>query len=140
MYDRLVDVPRLLACYRMDALPTELPLVEILARIQDKVPAPYNTVGLNLYRDGGDSVAMHNDKLHTLATGYPISLVSLGDPRRMLIRAKAGDRETITLALEPGSLLCMSHASQITHEHGIPKTKRAQGPRISAVFRVRPNS
>jgi alkylated DNA repair dioxygenase AlkB len=95
-------------------------------------------VGLNLYRDGSDSVAMHNDKLHTLVSGNPIALVSLGHPRRMLIRAKAGTRATIAVDLEPGSLLCMSHASQITHEHGIPKTKRRQGARISAVFRVRP--
>jgi alkylated DNA repair dioxygenase AlkB len=138
MYDRVVDVPRLLASYPLDRLPPELPLADMLDRIQGRVPAPYNTVGLNLYRDGSDSVAMHNDKLHTLVSGNPIALVSLGHPRRMLIRAKAGTRATIAVDLEPGSLLCMSHASQITHEHGIPKTKRHQGARISAVFRVRP--
>ncbi len=138
MYDRVVNVPRLLASYPLDRLPTELPLAEMLALIQGRVPAPYNTVGLNLYRDGGDSVAMHNDKLHTLVNGYPIALVSLGDPRRMLIRAKTGTRNTIAVDLERGSLLCMSYASQITHEHGIPKTKRDQATRISAVFRVRP--
>ena len=138
MYDRIVDVPRLLASYRLDVTPPELPLAEMLARIQQKVPAPYNAVGLNLYRNGDDSVAMHNDKLHILTAPHPIALVSLGDPRRMLIRAKAGDRHTLAVDLEPGSLLCMSHASQLTHEHGIPKTKKPQGPRISAVFRVRP--
>jgi alkylated DNA repair dioxygenase AlkB len=56
----------------------------------------------------------------------------------MLIREKKGNRATLTVDLEPGSLLCMSYASQITHEHGIPKTKKTQGARISAVFRVRP--
>lgn len=139
MYDRVVDVPRLLASYRTDAFPPELPLADMLERIKAKVSAPYNGVGLNLYRDGNDSVAMHSDKLHLLTRPYPIALVSLGDPRRMLIRAKGGNRDTFALDLEPGSLLCMSHASQLTHEHGIPKTKRLQGPRISAVFRVRPN-
>ena len=138
MYDRVVDIPRLLASYPLSNLPPELPLADMLARIQGRVPAPYNTVGLNLYRDGSDSVAMHNDKLHTLVSGNPIALVSLGHPRRILIRAKTGTRATIAVDLEPGSLLCMSHASQITHEHGIPKTKRNQGARISAVFRVRP--
>ena len=137
MYDRVVDVPRLLASYPLESTPFDLPLGEMLARIQDKVPAPFNSVGLNLYRNGDDSVAMHNDKLHTLANGYPIALVSLGEPRRMLIRTKAGARDTIVVNLEPGSLLSMSHASQLTHEHGIPKTKRAKGPRISCVFRVR---
>ena len=138
MYDRVVDVPRLLASYRSDAFPPELPLSDMLARIQAKAPAPYNGVGLNLYRDGNDSVAMHSDKLRILQAPHPIALISLGDPRRMLIRAKAGARQTIAVDLEPGSLLCMSHVSQITHEHGIPKTRKAQGSRISAVFRVRP--
>lgn len=139
MYDRVVEVPRLLASYRIDALPDGLPLAEMLVQVQQKAAAPYNGVGLNLYRDGNDSVAMHNDKLHTLIEGHPIALVSLGAPRRMLIRGKSGKRETLAVELEPGSLLCMSHASQFTHEHGIPKTRRPQGPRISTVFRVRPS-
>ena len=112
--------------------------MDMLVRIQAIAPAPYNGVGMNLYRDGNDSVAMHSDKLPMLTKPHPIALVSLGDPRRMLIRAKAGDRSAIALDLEPGSLLCMSHASQLSHKHGIPKTKKPQGPRISAVFRVRP--
>lgn len=138
MYDRIVDVPRLLASYRSDALPPGLPLADILARVQAEVPAPYTGAGLNLYRDGNDSVAMHNDKLHTLVPGHPIALVSLGDPRRMRIRAKAERREGLTVELAHGSLLAMSHASQVSHEHGIPKTARAVGARISVVFRVRP--
>ena len=138
MYDRVVDVPRLLASYRREAFPPDLPLMDMLIRVQAIAPAPYNGVGMNLYRDGNDSVAMHSDKLHMLTKPHPIALVSLGDPRRMLIRAKAGDRSTVAIDLEPGSLLCMSHASQLSHEHGIPKTKKPQGPRISVVFRVRP--
>ena len=138
MYDRMVDVPRLLASYGVDALPSSLPLADILARVRSFVPAPYNGIGMNLYRDGNDSVAMHNDKHHTLVPGQPISLVSLGEPRRMSIRAKTGNRQNMFIELEPGSLLVMSHASQITHEHGIPKTTRHVGPRMSIVFRVRP--
>lgn len=138
MYDRVVDVPRLLATYRSDAFPADLPLAELLARVQATAPAPYNTVGLNLYRDGRDSVAMHNDKLHTIVPSQPIALVSLGDTRRMRIRAKQAPRDSIGVDLVPGSLLVMSHASQLTHEHGIAKTARAVGPRISVVFRVRP--
>ena len=118
MYDRVVDVPRMLASYRSDAFPPEFPLADMHARIQAKAPAPYNGVGLNLYRDGNDSVTMHSNKLRILLAPHPITLISLGEPRRMLP--------------------CKSHATQITHEHGIPKTKRSQGPRISAVFRVRP--
>ena len=138
MYDRIVDVPRLLASYRINAFPSELPLRDMLNAIQAQVPAPYNGVGLNLYRDGNDSVAMHNDKLHTLMPSHPIALASLGDTRRMLIRAKSNNRAAVAIDLEPGSLFCMSYASQISHEHGIPKTRKRHGQRISAVFRVRP--
>jgi alkylated DNA repair dioxygenase AlkB len=138
MYDRLVDVPRLLASYRIEEWPPKLPLQDMLAIVQAHAPAPYNAVGLNLYRDGRDSVAMHNDKLHTIIPGFPIALISMGDARRMNIRAKNGPGRAVGIDLEHGSLLVMSHASQLTHEHGIPKTVKAVGPRMSAVFRVRP--
>lgn len=138
MYDRVVDVPRLLSSCDVGELPEHLPLAGMLARVQDKVPAPYSRIGMNLYRDGNDSVAMHSDKLHILREGHPITLVSLGAPRRMLIKAKAAGSKAIAIDLMPGSLLSMSYASQLTHEHGIPKTRKPQGPRISVVFRVRP--
>lgn len=137
MYDKVVDVPRLLSQHRIDDLPGELPLAEMLARVRQRVPEPFNAIGMNFYRDGRDSVAMHGDKLHQLREGHPIALVSLGAPRRMLIRARTGRRERIAIELAPGSLLRMSHAMQSTHEHGIPKTRHAD-PRISVVFRVRP--
>lgn len=138
MYDRVVDVPRLLAGYPVEAFPEGLPLRELLECVRALAPAPYTHAGLNLYRDGNDSVAMHGDKLHLLTEGHPIALVSLGAPRRMLVREKAGTRATIAIELMPGSVLSMSHAAQSTHEHGIPKTRRAVGPRMSVVFRVRP--
>lgn len=139
MYDRLVDVPRLLASFRLDALPQGLQaLGEIEAAVRARVGAPFNAVGLNLYRHGNDSVAMHNDKLHTLERGQPIAIVSLGAARRMDIRAKAAPRRTLRVLLEPGSLLVMSHASQLHYEHGIAKTREPVGPRISVVHRVRP--
>ena len=137
MYDREVDVPRLLFHRRLDDPACPALLREILDTVQAKVPAPYTAAGLNLYRDGGDSVAMHGDKLHTLVRGHPIAIVSLGAPRRMNIRARSGSRQRYALDLAPGSLLAMSHASQVTHEHGIPKTTRPVGPRMSVVFRVR---
>jgi len=137
MYDRVVDVPRLLASYALDEPPAHLPLADMLTHVQAVAPAPYTHAGMNFYRDGRDSVAMHHDKLHSLTAGQPITLVSLGSTRRMLIRAIGGRRETLAIDLAPGSLLRMSYASQLTHEHGIPKTRREQPARISVAFRVR---
>ena len=75
--------------------------------------------------------------MHMLVEGHPIALVSLGSKRRMTIRENAS-RRAVHIDLEPGSLLVMSHASQLTHEHGIPKTRDVVGPRISLAYRVRP--
>jgi alkylated DNA repair dioxygenase AlkB len=140
MYDRVVDVPRLTASWWLDdpALPDAL--AEAAACLRAALPHPFNAVGLNFYRDGRDSVALHNDKLHSLVPGHPIALLSLGAPRRMTIRAKPPARQVQRIDLAPGSLLVMSHASQHTHEHGVAKTAAAVGERISLAFRVRPSS
>ena len=137
MYDRVVAIPRLLASFPLDAVPPGLPLPAMLAVVQAFAPAPYSAVGMNLYRDGSDSVAMHGDKLHTIVAPHPIALLSLGAPRRMLVKARAPGARAVGIDLQPGSLLVMSHASQSTHEHGIPKTKATVGARMSVVFRVR---
>jgi len=139
MYDRVVDVPRLLAGYALDG---SEPLPPVVAEAADAVRAalhePFTHVGMNFYRDGNDSVAPHNDKLYSIVPGYPIALLSLGDARRMDIRAKQPPRDVVRIELEPGSLLVMSHVSQLHWDHGIPKTKAKVGPRISLAFRVRP--
>jgi alkylated DNA repair dioxygenase AlkB len=139
MYDRVVDVPRLTSGYPLDgseALPSAL--AEASARVSAELGVAFTHVGLNYYRDGHDSVAPHNDKVSTLIAGQPIALVSLGNPRRMEIRAKAPPRGVVRIDLEPGSLLVMSYAMQSHYDHGIPKSKHAVGPRISLAFRVRP--
>ncbi len=104
--------------------------------MQAVAPAPYTRAGLNLYRDGRDSVAMHNDRIHDLAPGQPIAILSLGAARDMLIKPKQGGSAQ-RVRLEPGSVLVMSHAAQRTHDHGIPKCSAPLGPRISLAFRVR---
>ncbi len=139
MYEREVDVPRLMARYRLDAadLPEPLPepLTQAAAQVRSVVGAPFNSVGLNLYRDGNDSVAPHNDKTQGLVQKAPIAILSLGATRRMSIRAKSGKGHTLNVDLHAGSVLVMSYASQFTHNHGIPKTSGIDGPRISLAFR-----
>jgi len=139
MYDRIVDVPRLVASYRLDAPALPEPLAEIAACVRAALDQPFNTVGLNYYRDGNDSVAPHNHKLETLRPGQPIALLSLGAARPMTIRAKAPPRAPVRIDLEPGSLLVMSHDSQRHYDHGIPKSRDAVSARISLAFRVRPD-
>ena len=139
MYDRVVDVPRLVCAYRLEDPGVPAPIGEIAARVSAELGEPFNTVGLNHYRDGRDSVAPHNDKLHTLMRGHPIAVLSLGAARRMTIRRKQPPRPSIHVELEPGSLLVMSHASQFHYDHGVPKVRGPVGARISLAFRVRPN-
>jgi alkylated DNA repair dioxygenase AlkB len=98
----------------------------------------FDSVGCNLYRDGRDSVAPHNDHLDEIAEGAPIALLSLGAMRRMAIRAKPPRRRILDLDLEPGSLLVMSYETQLHYTHAVPKTKDLVGERISLAFRVKP--
>ena len=139
MYDREVDVPRLIGHVRLDPPPGSAPgaILEAAQAVAGRVDAPFNSVGLNRYRDGRDSVAPHNDHLNELRAGFPIALLSLGATRRMTIRAKAPPPRVLHVDLEPGSLLVMSYATQIHYTHGVPKTAAAVGERISLAFRVK---
>ena len=143
MYDRVVDVPRLLGGFALDGSePMPDALNEAAELTRQALGVVFTHVGLNYYRDGRDSVAPHNDKLHSIVPGHPIALLSLGATRRMDIREKepateGARRRSWRIDLEPGSLLVMSHASQKHFDHGIPKVASV-GPRISLAFRVRP--
>lgn len=148
MYDREVAVPRLMAGFALDRVESDearlhddaarqalLRASAIAARLAG---CAFSSVGLNFYRDGNDSVAPHNDKLHSIEEGAPIALLSLGATRRMTITRKAAPRRHLHLDLEAGSLLVMSYATQLHLDHGIPKSRTPVGPRISLAFRRRP--
>jgi alkylated DNA repair dioxygenase AlkB len=141
MYDREVDVPRLIGSYRLDPPSPGTPgaILAGAARVRDRLGVPFNAVGLNLYRNGRDSVAPHNDHLYELREGFPIALLSLGATRRMTIRAKAAPRRTTHIDLESGSLFVMDYATQLHYTHGVPKTDEPVGERISLAFRVKPD-
>ncbi|HEY6212169.1 MAG TPA: alpha-ketoglutarate-dependent dioxygenase AlkB [Vicinamibacterales bacterium] len=139
MYDREVDVPRLMSSFRLDPAGASTPaaILEAARRVTEAVRAPFNAVGLNLYRDGNDSVAPHNDHLDEIRKGFPIALLSLGAVRRMDIRAKAAPRRAMHVDLEPGSLFVMDYATQIHYTHAVPKADDPVGERISLAFRVK---
>jgi alkylated DNA repair dioxygenase AlkB len=149
MYEREVDVPRLTAHFSLEDLGSEdkaqgiapeatAVVRDAAARVTAALGAPFNSVGLNFYRDGNDSVAPHNDRLHDLVNGEPIALVSLGGTRRMMIRSKRPGEPAVPIDLEAGSLLVMSYASQLHYTHGVAKTRAKVEPRISLALRVRP--
>jgi alkylated DNA repair dioxygenase AlkB len=140
MYDREVDVPRLTAMFDLNADNVPQPISDARSAIETLSGHTFNSAGLNLYRNGQDSVAPHNDKLHTLNTGAPIALLSLGATRRFTLRTKETPKRHLDLDLEPGSLLVMSYETQLHLDHGIPKTKQPVGPRISIVYRDRPEN
>jgi alkylated DNA repair dioxygenase AlkB len=143
MYDREVDVPRLTGHYHLpsfDPAAAAPPpaILDAARRVTARTGVPFTSVGLNLYRDGRDSVAPHNDHLYEIVSGFPIALLSLGATRRMTIRSKEPPRRVLQLDLEAGSLLMMSYATQLHYTHGVPKTKQPVGERISLAFRVKP--
>ncbi|MDY7084497.1 MAG: alpha-ketoglutarate-dependent dioxygenase AlkB [Actinomycetota bacterium] len=140
MYDNVVDVPRLLRWYGGDE---ELPHQALVAAKQalnshyaDELGEEFVTAGMCLYRDGRDSVAWHGDTIGRSARhDTMVAIVSLGSPRNLSLRPRAGNHETLRFPLGHGDLIVMGGSCQRTWEHAILKTAKAVGPRISVQFR-----
>jgi alkylated DNA repair dioxygenase AlkB len=141
MYDRVVDVPRLLSFYAEGEPLPDPALGDIKRALDDHYGAElgeaFATAGLCLYRDGRDSVAWHGD---TIGRGSSqdtmVAIVSLGAPRALVLRPRGGGR-ALRHDLGHGDLLVMGGSCQRSWEHSIPKTARGAGPRISVQFRPR---
>ena len=139
MYDRVVDVPRLL-CFYAEGQPLPDPALEearaaLNARYEGELGEPLVTAGLCLYRDGRDSVAWHGDTIGRGGTEDTIvAIVSLGAPRALLLRPRGGG-SALRYELGHGDLIVMGGSCQRTWEHAVPKTARPVGPRISVQFR-----
>jgi alkylated DNA repair dioxygenase AlkB len=139
MYERMVDVPRLVCGY---GIGEELPH-PVLAEARDhlsrhylpELGEPFVTAGCCYYRDGHDSVAWHGDRIGRGRThDTMVAIVSLGTPRKLLLRPKGGS-VAHTFSVGHGDLLVMGGSCQRTWEHAVPKTTRPVGPRISVQFR-----
>jgi alkylated DNA repair dioxygenase AlkB len=139
MYDRVVDVPRLL-CFYAAGQPLPDPVLgqageELNAHYGDELGEPFRTAGLCLYRDGRDSVAWHGDTIGRGATEDTMgAIISLGTPRALLLRPRGGG-PGLRRDLGHGDLLVMGGSCQRTWEHAVPKATRVTGPRISVQFR-----
>ncbi|MBW4717732.1 alpha-ketoglutarate-dependent dioxygenase AlkB [Saccharothrix obliqua] len=141
MYERVVDVPRLLCFYR-ENVPLPHPVLAeardaLSVRYADELGEPFRTAGLCYYRDGRDSVAWHGDTIGRGSTeDTMVAIVSVGAPRPLLLRPRGGGA-TVRYALGHGDLIVMGGSCQRTWEHAVPKTTKAVGPRISVQFRPR---
>ncbi|HKA85919.1 MAG TPA: alpha-ketoglutarate-dependent dioxygenase AlkB [Acidimicrobiales bacterium] len=130
MYDRMVVEPRLTTRQWDDPPP---PLPAMAAALSERFDADLSVISANLYRDGKDSVAWHGDRVARTRPETVVAILSLGSPRRFLLRPKGGGR-SLRLEPAPGDLLVLGGTCQRTWEHSVPKRAQA-GPRISVMFR-----
>ena len=133
MYDRIVQEPRLGALVRIGARNAPVALEEIASALAKRYAVPFTSAWLNYYRNGGDSVAWHGDRIGLNPADAIVAIVSLGGPRRLLLRPRGGGASRC-FTLASGDLLVMGGACQQSWEHSIPKAADAP-PRISITLR-----
>ena len=113
-------------------------LRELKSRVEEKMQVSFNSCLLNLYHHGDEGMAWHSDDETMLGRNTTIASLSLGAQRKFAFRHKS-TRETLTLALEHGSLLVMQGETQHYWDHCLPKMSRINEARINLTFRtIRP--
>ncbi len=105
-------------------------------RVEEIVGARFNSVLLNAYRNGRDSIGMHADDEPGLGERPVIASVSLGCERVFDMRRSDGTGDTVRIPLRHGSLLVMAGDTQSNWKHGIAKTREDVGERINLTFRL----
>lgn len=148
MWDKEMLTPRLTAWFgdpqtnyaftglKLDPMPWTPELLDIKARVEPLAGVEFNSVLLNYYRDGNDSVAWHSDKENVLGKRPVIASVSFGQVRSFDIRCKTDHKEQYAVRLEHGSFLLMKAGLQEAFEHRIAKSVRPMKPRINLTFRI----
>ena len=148
MYGKKIATPRLTAWHgengknysysgsRFTPIPWTKELLYIKDRIEPRSEAAFNSVLLNYYRDGNDSVAWHSDNETELGTQPVIASVSFGQVRRFDIRRKNDHQQKHSILLENGSLLLMKGGLQQNWEHRIAKSPVSMNARINLTFRI----
>ncbi|MFB6721271.1 alpha-ketoglutarate-dependent dioxygenase AlkB [Kribbella sp. NPDC056345] len=147
MYDRVVDVPRLL-CFYEESQDLPLPILDeardaLSDHYREELGEPFRTAGLCYYRDGRDSVAWHGDRIgRGNHENTMVAILSVGEPRMLALRPRPGGSSgpvssAIRYPLGHGDLIVMGGSCQRTWEHAIPKASGRVGPRISIQFRPR---
>ena len=110
-------------------------LQRIRSAVEELSDWRFNSVLLNLYRDGRDGMGWHSDDEPELGAEPVIASVSLGATRRFCMRHRKRRKEVHSIDLEHGSLLLMQGSTQHQWLHSVPKTTRPVGERINLTFR-----
>lgn len=147
LFGRLIDSPRRSrwigdpgAAYtysgtRFEPRPWPDALLGIRKRLSEALGMEFNSVLANLYRDGRDYMGWHSDAEAELGPEPIIASLSLGAPRRFVLRHRQDPARKLVLELSPGSLLVMAGQTQRHYRHALPRTARPVGPRINLTFR-----
>ncbi len=148
MYDKNVVTPRLTAWYGDSRKRYHLgnndfnvsewspELLILKEKLEERSGYRFNSVLLNLYRDGNDSVAWHRDKESELGNRPVIASISLGQVRNFDFRKADDHQNKYSIALGHGSLLIMKGDLQMSWEHRIAKSAKLMKPRINLTFRL----
>lgn len=147
-YGRVNPIPRLTAWYgdegksysysgiKMNPHVWIKTLLLIKNLIEPICQAKFNSVLLNLYRNGKDSNAWHSDNEKSLGKNPIIASVSLGETRKFCLKLRDKNNPIKQdILLTHGSLLLMAGETQQYWLHQIPKTKKVVKPRINLTFR-----
>ena len=147
---KVSPIPRLTYWYSRDSKPykysgikvqpipyTKL-ITDIAKKIEDKTNLNFNSVLLNYYRDGNDSVSWHADDEKSLGSQVNIASISIGAERDFQFKRKDGNGERQKITLTNGSLLVMHSPIQEFWLHQIPKRKKINEPRVNLTFRYIP--
>ena len=148
-YGKEVDIPRLTAWYgdtgkryvysriAMEPEPWLPILLYIKSRVEEITKFSFNSVLLNLYRDGQDSIAWHSDDEPELGKQPVIASLSFGGERKFQLRHKVKKEQgRVDINLTHGSLLIMKGKTQEYWQHQVPKTSKPVRPRINLTFRL----
>lgn len=111
-------------------------LLELKAAAEWLAAARFNSVLLNLYRDGRDGMGWHSDDERPLGRDPVIASLSFGATRRFRLKHKSRPDLVLGIDLAPGSCLIMAGPLQHHWRHALPKTARPVGPRVNLTFRL----
>ena len=148
-YGKEIDLPRLTAWYGDDGKSYKYSgiymnpddwthtLLTIKRRIEEVAGVKFNSVLINLYRNGQDSVSWHSDDESELGKNPIIGSVSFGEARRFQFKHKTNKSlDKVEIALTHGSFLIMKGSTQHFWKHQIPKTSKPLRERINLTFRI----